>query len=215
MLKCYIHYWNYSIPNFNIQILNPYRTMQRTKIWGPHHKITKKKGRKHNHPRGYNSTHDSRNKSNWGKWVSKFTTKFAPFGDESERAIGAVTNANLRESAIAPFNDGSKHGIDLPLEVGGPPASQLGGRVELGVEVEGGVKRGVLEGAEPWLADEHGASPSVLEGEPGEDVGEALVSQLGPVCPTSSELGLGGFLCLRFHFAMEDRAPVRVRCCSK
>lgn len=51
----------------------------------------------------------------------------------------------------------------------------------MGFEVEDGMKRGILESKKPGLADEDGASPSLLQGEAREDVDEALVSQLGPV----------------------------------
>lgn len=110
-----------------------------------------------------------------------FVTKILPFGDERQRSIRAMSNADLRKRTSAPVGDRSKHGINLSLKLGGPPPGQLGGGVEVGLEVEDGVKRGVLEGAKPGLADGHGASPSVLQGEAREDVDEALVSQLGPV----------------------------------
>lgn len=108
-------------------------------------------------------------------------TNILPFCDKRERPIRAMSKADLRERTSAPVGDRSKHGIDLSLKLGGPPLSQLGGRVEVGLEVEDRVKRWVLKGAKPGLANENTASPSVFQGEPREDVDEALVSQLGPI----------------------------------
>ena len=67
--------------------------------------------------------------------------------------------------------------------------SGIGGGVKVGFEIEGGEERRVLGGVEPGLADKHGSSPSVVEGESGENVGEALVSQLRPV-RVEAKLGL-------------------------
>jgi hypothetical protein len=64
---------------------------------------------------------DFGNKYKGGKWVLKFGRKIGPFCNESERAIRAVTNANLGEEEMSPLSDRSKHGIDLRLELEGPP----------------------------------------------------------------------------------------------
>lgn len=54
--------------------------------------------------------------------VLKFVRKFGPLGDQSERAIRAVSKANLGEEDVGPLDDILKHGIDLSFEIGGPPA---------------------------------------------------------------------------------------------
>jgi hypothetical protein len=51
----------------------------------------------------------------------KVGRKIVPFCNESERAIRAVSNANLGEEEMSPLSDRSKHGIDLRLELEGPP----------------------------------------------------------------------------------------------
>lgn len=104
--------------------------------------------------------------------------------------IRAVTDADLGEESVARNDDRLKHGVDLPLKLWGPPASRIGG-VEIGLEVESRVEGGVLAGLEPGLAHEHGTAPSVLQGEPGEDVGEAPLGQVGPV---GSKFGPGSRL---------------------
>lgn len=104
-----------------------------------------------------------------------------PFGDQVEGAIGAMASADRGEAPVAPADGRSEHGIDPPLELRRPPADRLGGRLEAGLEIEGGVEGGVRAGAEPRLADKQGPRPQLLRGEAREDVDQALVSQLGPV----------------------------------
>lgn len=117
----------------------------------------------------------------WTALDREYLNVSAPFGGEREGLIRAVPGANPGDGAVAPVDDGSEHGIDPVLEVWGPPTRRLELRGEASLEIEGGVERRVLAGVEPRLAGEHGASPPVLEAEPGEDVDQALVSQLGPV----------------------------------
>lgn len=73
--------------------------------------------------------------------------KKVPFSGERESEIGAVTGANGSERVIAPKDDGSKHGINLPLEIWGPPSRRVG--AEVGLDVEGGVERRVRTDLEP------------------------------------------------------------------
>ncbi|KAM2542353.1 hypothetical protein TB2_021791 [Malus domestica] len=61
------------------------------------------------------------------------------------------------------MDDRLEHGIDPPLEV------------------EGGVEAWILAHLQPQLADQHRCTPSVLQGEPTQDVDQALLGQLGPV----------------------------------
>ena len=96
---------------------------------------------------------------------------YIPLSNKRESDIGAAPGANLLKRSIAPFGNRSQNGIDPSLELRGPPPS----RVELGLKDEARVKRGVLAGLQPRLADHHWPTPSVLGGEPSEDVGEALV----------------------------------------
>lgn len=70
-----------------------------------------------------------------------------------------MTSANGSERVIAPNDDGSKHGIDLPLEIWGPKSRRVGVGAEMGLDVEAGVERRVRTGLEPRLADEHGSKP--------------------------------------------------------
>ena len=91
-----------------------------------------------------------------------------------------MTGVDCSERGIAPNDDRLKHGIHFPLEVRGPVARRIDGGVKVGVEVEDGVERRVLAGLEPGLANEHGSKPSLLQGEPGEDVGQAFMGQIGP-----------------------------------
>lgn len=100
-------------------------------------------------PNSRNPNHAYANINKRDNWVFEFLRNFVPFGDQSEGAIRAVTNTDLGEEDMGPLNNRAKHGIDFGLEFGGPPARQLAGRVEEGVEVEDRVKRGFLEGAEP------------------------------------------------------------------
>ena len=60
-----------------------------------------------------------------------------------------MTGANGSERAIAPNDDRSKHGIDLPLEIWGPQSRRVGVGAEVGLEVEAGVERKVRTGLEP------------------------------------------------------------------
>lgn len=57
-----------------------------------------------------------------------------------------MTNTDLRKRPLAPIDDGSEHGVDPSLEVGGPTASRLGGRVEASLEVEDRVETRVPGG---------------------------------------------------------------------
>lgn len=100
-----------------------------------------------------------------------------PLSDERERLIGAVRGADLFLRAGAPIDDRSEHGIDPPLELRGPPPCGL----ERRLEVEGGVEARLLAHQQPRLADQHRPNPSVLQGEPSQDVDQALLGQLGPV----------------------------------
>lgn len=109
-----------------------------------------------------------------------------------------MTGANFRERPIAPNDDGLEHGVYLPLELGGPPASRVNRQAKVGLEVERRVERSVLAGLEPRLAHQHGSAPPVLQGESREDVGQALLGQLGPV---GSGSGIGLFFSfLVIHF---------------
>ena len=78
-----------------------------------------------------------------------------------------MSDTNFGERPTAPLSNGSEHGVDLPLKLRSPPAGGLGGGVEVDFEIEGGEERTVFAGVEPGLADEHGSSPSVVEGESG------------------------------------------------
>lgn len=60
-----------------------------------------------------------------------------------------MTGANGSERVIAPNDDGSKHGIDLPLEIWGPQSRRVGVGAEVGLDVEAGVERRVRTGLEP------------------------------------------------------------------
>lgn len=83
-----------------------------------------------------------------------------------------MSDSNKRERSHAPMNDRSEHGIDLGLKLGRPPRRRLdGGGVEPGFEVKVREERRVGGGAEPELADEHGAAPPLLDGQPREDAG--------------------------------------------
>lgn len=92
-----------------------------------------------------------------------------------------MPNADLSEAAVAPNDDGSEHIIDPPLEVRCPEAGQLSCGAERGIDIQHRVEAGILAGLMPRLAHAHNPPPSLLQGEAGEDVDEALVSQLGPV----------------------------------
>lgn len=67
---------------------------------------------------------------------------YIPLGYERKRTIGAVSDANLDEKLTATIDDRSEHTINSPLEQGGPPASRLGDRVEMRLEVKDRVETG-------------------------------------------------------------------------
>jgi len=60
-----------------------------------------------------------------------------------------VTGANGSERVIAPNDDGSKHGIDLSLEIWGPQSRRVGVGAEVELDIEAGVERRVRTGLEP------------------------------------------------------------------